>query len=682
MSLRPLHRIFLFISAFVLVFSFAHGHASAATGTILPAFQQSAFLNADIDNDSEKDVINWIPTNPGATPVTVSDSGLAGDIWGQSVGWIKLKCTANCGAGAGNNWGVTNDANGNLGGYAWGQNTGWISFKCTNNCGSSGNFGVTIDPATGEFDGHAWSQNYGYIQFSCPGADTGADVDSFPDTCVKTDWTPTTGGNPGGGSSGGGSSGPNNPNNQPAAYCSINAFPPATNPGGSSALVWSTNLNAVTAATIVSSATGNVAYPNAANGSVIVAPGQTTTYTASFAGTGATGTAACSTTVIIDPNIIVPPVTTPPTTPTTPTTPTVPTTPTIPTAPTQPTNPSTPGSSGTVTPLVPSAGEEFGCNGETCTTSQPLFTLPTGTAVRNAAQAVAVVALVAAAIANVPGLIFRLQNLLFAFLGFKKRRRNWGVIYDSVTKQPLDPAYVVLSDLQGNEVASSITDLDGRYGFLVAPGIYRMSAGKTHYSFPSALLAGRQKDELYDNLYFGGEIEIKRDGEVITRNVPMDPTETDWNEVAKREQKRFGFFKKADIVFHKIVNALFWIGFALAIFSVALVPVTFNFIALGLYVLLLILNMTGFGGRKYGSVRDANGKPLAFGIIRIFNAELHREIAHKVINANGKYYAIVPKGRYYLTIEQKNMDGTYAKVFTSPTMDVKNGIIKKDFKVY
>ncbi len=648
MLLRMSYRLLFVISALLLALSFGVTNAFAAPGTIDPA---NTGDDTAVMMDNAFGSVNFKPTN--GTPVVVTDTELTGNAWGDVIGWINLNPT---------NAGVTNTCDGELGGYAWGQNAGWINFAPTNG-------GVTIDPATGEFDGYAWSQNYGWMEFSCPGAG-----------CVRTDWTCSSGGNTGGGGSTGGSTSTNQ--NQPTAMCSLNASPSSVNPGGSVTLSWSTNLSGVGSATVVSSATGNVAYPNTTSGSVTVTPNQTTTYLATFAGTGATGTATCSDTVIVD--TLVPP----------PVPPVVPTEPTLPTNPIDPFTPTTPeinptpsdssnGTNGNTTSVIPSAGNEFACTGDTCTVDKPLFTLPSIAmpGLRDTAQAVAVAALVGAAIANVPGLIFRLQNLLFAFLGFKKRRRNWGVVYDSVTKQPLDPAYVVLSDLNGNEVASSITDLDGRYGFLVPPGIYTMSAGKTHYTFPSALLAGKQKDELYDNLYFGGEIEIKRGDEVVARNIPMDPTVTDWNEVAKREQKRFAFFTKADIWFHKIVNVLFWVGFALAIFSVAMVPVTFNYVALGLYILLFILNMTGFGGRKYGYVKDGKGNPLAFGIVRIFNSELHREIAHKVINANGKYYAIVPKGKYYVTIEQKNRDNTYTKVFTSGVMDVKNGIIKKDFKV-
>ena len=102
----------------------------------------------------------------------------------------------------------------------------------------------------------------------------------------------------------------------------------------------------------------------------------------------------------------------------------------------------------------------------------------------------------------------RIWSIILSSLGLRKNRRQWGTVYDSVTKQPLDPAYVILEDKKGNEVATSITDLDGRFGFLVPSGKYRLVAKKTNYTFPSSKLFNKNNDELYNNLYFGELIEL------------------------------------------------------------------------------------------------------------------------------------------------------------------------------
>ncbi len=103
---------------------------------------------------------NYAPTHGGVTVHPNGANGyLAGYVWAESIGWIKL------GAGTGpyantaaNNYGVNLDAAGNLSGYAWSEIGGWINFHPTDSQ-------VTINLTTGSFDGYAWSEFSGWIHF-------------------------------------------------------------------------------------------------------------------------------------------------------------------------------------------------------------------------------------------------------------------------------------------------------------------------------------------------------------------------------------------------------------------------------------------------------------------------------------------------------------------------------------
>ena len=67
-------------------------------------------------------------------------------------------------------------------------------------------------------------------------------------------------------------------------------------------------------------------------------------------------------------------------------------------------------------------------------------------------------------------IIIRMFGFFLEAFGLRKKNRSWGTVYDSITKRPLDPVYVALIDIgTGKQVASAITDIDGRYGFLVLP---------------------------------------------------------------------------------------------------------------------------------------------------------------------------------------------------------------------
>lgn len=149
-------------------------YASETSGTIL-----SGYGATKICKDVSCGVfgnINWRPTingsTTGATAVTITDSGLSGNLWGDEVGWVNLAPTGS---------GVTiNASTGALSGYAYANTGGWINFRPTQTSGNP-TVGVTIN-SSGEFTGYAYVSglNGGWMKFDCASGST----------CIKTDWRP------------------------------------------------------------------------------------------------------------------------------------------------------------------------------------------------------------------------------------------------------------------------------------------------------------------------------------------------------------------------------------------------------------------------------------------------------------------------------------------------------------
>jgi len=274
---------------------------------------------------------------------------------------------------------------------------------------------------------------------------------------------------------------------------------------------------------------------------------------------------------------------------------------------------------------------------------------------------------------------FKLWGLLLSIFGLSKRNRPWGTVYDSVTKQPIDPAYVILKNLQTNEELMSITDLDGRYGFLVSPGSYVLSANKTNYSFPSKKIAGQTSDVLYDNLYFGEELRLDEKNTLINKNIPLDPIKFDWNEFVKGKKNLMKFYSRREKIIKITTDWFFRFGFVVSLISLFLAPAPYNSIIFGLYILLIILRKFGLKQRALGSLVEQDGNPLSFAIVRIMDASLNIEIAHKVADKIGRYYCLVPKGKYFVKIEKKNDDESYSLVRTSEEFEAPNGIINRNF---
>lgn len=287
------------------------------------------------------------------------------------------------------------------------------------------------------------------------------------------------------------------------------------------------------------------------------------------------------------------------------------------------------------------------------------------------------------ALADLASLPARIWGLLLSLLGLRRRNQPWGVVYDSLTKQPLDPAHVIIKDQStGQEVATSITDIDGRYGFLVKAGRYVLQAAKTHYAFPSQLLVGRQKDELYDRLYFGGPIDVTEDGQVIAHNIPMDPIGQDWNQQAKTKMRITRFYNKHSVAIAILTDIVFYAGVAMTALAVLLSPERYNVILLSVYAVIMVLRIIGLKSRRFGRVMNGKtGEPLTHAVLKFISPKTGVMVARRMTDGMGRYYALINKGTYTVTIELMQADGTYQPVATYQDIATKQGIVRKFFKL-
>lgn len=287
-------------------------------------------------------------------------------------------------------------------------------------------------------------------------------------------------------------------------------------------------------------------------------------------------------------------------------------------------------------------------------------------------------------------LLARLQDLgrliswLFPWAGVRRRKNPWGTVYDSVTKQPLDPAVVELINADTNEsVTSAITDLDGRFGFSVDPGRYVLKAAKTNYIFPSKRLQKLKEDVIYQNLYFGEEItRVKDDEKIIVRDIPMDPTTFDWNEFEKKRLGVMKFYSQYDLIITYISSFLFYLGFA---FSVIVLYISSTFLNVGIvvvYLLVILLRKLFMKPVTKGRVIDGITKaPLSYATLKVFLPDGERPTKTVVADELGRYYLLVRPNVYQVVIEEQQEDGTYKPIYRSDPIDAKAGVIDERFTV-
>ncbi len=283
-------------------------------------------------------------------------------------------------------------------------------------------------------------------------------------------------------------------------------------------------------------------------------------------------------------------------------------------------------------------------------------------------------------------LLARLFGSFLTAIGLRKKRAPWGTVYDAVTKRPLDPAYVsllapALAGQEPKEVATAITDIDGRYGFFVPAGTYTLKAGKTHYAFPSTTLAGKTQDEFYPNLYFG-ETFTTEGGQVIDRNIPMDPIGFDWNEFAKTKKNFSQVRLQKTVIRERVFNTIFAVGLLLAIGEMTFAPSWTNLAILGVYVLLLLAQIFWVAKHKVVSLKNTKSdEPLSFAIVKVYLPGSDQLIKKVVADELGRFYVLVPPGEYYLTVEEKLADQSYKLIYKSEPMKLKDGVIAKDIVI-
>lgn len=263
---------------------------------------------------------------------------------------------------------------------------------------------------------------------------------------------------------------------------------------------------------------------------------------------------------------------------------------------------------------------------------------------------------------------------LLAALFWSRPKKPWGVVYDSATKQPIDPAIITLTNSRGEE-RTTLSDFYGRYQFIVEPGTYELIVKKVHYLFPSKLLNGRKDDGVYEDLYFGGAITIN-DADAITYNIPLDPVAPDWNQIQKRRSEQAALRQQ-------VWQWLFWIGLAWSIVMCSLSASLLNIVVLGMYVVLLLLRWLQRLRSPWGTVYDQHGQPIAGAAVSLTN--VNNPLVKRppvVTNSNGRYAFLVEKGSYQLNVALKSGE-TYSTPTPGPTVEInsKHGHITTDLTV-
>ncbi|MEW6408046.1 MAG: SdrD B-like domain-containing protein [Patescibacteria group bacterium] len=308
-----------------------------------------------------------------------------------------------------------------------------------------------------------------------------------------------------------------------------------------------------------------------------------------------------------------------------------------------------------------------------------------------------------------PGLIFgQFLRYLFQiftepFLYFgKKAWRGWGVVYDSLTKQPVDLATIRLYEkASGKLLESKVTDFEGRYIFIVDLGReYYLKVQHRDYDFPSKILGKARRDSDFNNLYFGEVIATgpisdihKKEKGIIAFNVPIDSklgmiqspdlphrpiyskikTKEDFAKLSEKGKKKENQKIFLALTLRRLNYFFGFLGPILAFISLILIPSLLTLIFFIVHLILLSIFLKLARGKKilpWGKTYELKTKEgLSKTLIRLFDEKYGRLLATTVTKSGGRYSFLTGKENYIVIPYKQNYYFPDQKVKVKPTRE-------------
>lgn len=246
-------------------------------------------------------------------------------------------------------------------------------------------------------------------------------------------------------------------------------------------------------------------------------------------------------------------------------------------------------------------------------------------------------------------------NLFLALAGFldRKRRRSYGVVYDSVTKKPIARAVVRLKTQNGGKIVDTVvTDANGVMRLSAHAGEYILTVEHPLYSFPSSLVT-QLVDGGYANVYLGKTFAVKNAADTVMLSVPMDPIV-----ISEAQAQRVKIVSVIDRIAAYGSTGLLLVGLIYSLYASIVYPHIYNYFAVFLYLIILAAKtlLVFLHSKKVGTVRTKNGEVVSGIELGLFDTEFKNLLYRTFTDKEGNYNFAVASGAYYLKV----MDNRYS----------------------
>ncbi|MFA6296114.1 MAG: chitobiase/beta-hexosaminidase C-terminal domain-containing protein [Patescibacteria group bacterium] len=300
-----------------------------------------------------------------------------------------------------------------------------------------------------------------------------------------------------------------------------------------------------------------------------------------------------------------------------------------------------------------------------------------------------------------PYLAYLLQYLTHPVLFFGKRKR-WGIVFDSLSKQPLDLAIVRLFNKNTKKLlATRITDVHGRYLFIVDPGDYYITVAKPYYIFPSKLTT-----EKTENTYIGETISVQSNNNqkekgVIAFDIPLDPQEgymqnpvnpskviaTPIKTLSDLQTLPKEVIKNADNQLLKVRRQYKFnqfvaiVGPIIGLFCLIISPSILTAVLFVLDIILFFVfrrlavkRMNSWGK----TIDQSKHKALPKTIVRLFDNKYGRMLLADISKGDGRYGFLAGKDKYVLTSQKSGYELPQNKI---EVQGGKEGVISQNLEL-
>jgi hypothetical protein len=283
-------------------------------------------------------------------------------------------------------------------------------------------------------------------------------------------------------------------------------------------------------------------------------------------------------------------------------------------------------------------------------------------------------ALAVAGSALVLGIISLIIQPFFVLLAFlpllfyRQKKRSWGVVYNSITKQPVPYIPVFIVEKKNNRLIireKQISTKEGRFGFIVPRGEYFLKVISKQYVFPSKNIQ-ESSDGRYQSLYFGTPIIIIDNDQVVACNIPVDPV----------VPTRTPFAVLADHLLDKVRVPALIVGSAFSLYLVVFFTSVVSIMVFAVYIIVWILEfLSYFQKTRAYQIIDAKSKdPIASATVKVINKE-GKILKVSMTNLFGKFYPLLDAGNFYLEISHKDYKTQTREITVGRNGKIKGGKI-------